>query len=236
MSKFTVKKEIFTRLLKLCELSLNKELSLTINPDNILGSVHFNKNVTINASIPGKYEAVGEIGIDSLPPMIKLLNADTSADITLTPHENVLTSEYSNVEYSVALRAPQYIVNKPDEKKVAALMESLKGCPNFTLTPTDIAQVLTYQQSIGPKSVVVSGKDTKVTLLLKTAKEQCKLTYSLRDTVDTFKVPFSELFFKVLDALKESTLVVTIHPEKKLGHIRMDSKEINFDCLLIGIL
>ncbi len=236
MSKFTVNKELFAKLLKLCELGINKELALNVTASSIAGLVHFNKNIIISALIPGKYEEIGEIGIDSLPPFIKLLDSTSATEVTLTKHENSLNCEYENMEYGVDLRAAQYIVNKPDEKKVVGLMESLVGCPNFTITPKDAENILKYAASINAKTITFIGKDTKVVANLKGPKEYFKITLPLKDAKEPFKVPFSELFFKVLTGIQDSNVLVTINPATKLAHIKLDSKEINFECLLIGTL
>lgn len=237
MSKFTINKELFAKFLGLCELGINKELAINVSSGSISGSVHFNKNIIINASIPGKYEDWGEVGVDFLPPLVKLLGSSTSKpDISLSKSENQLICECDNIEYTVDLRAPQYIVNKPDAGKVAGFMESLKNCPNFTLTPKDTLEILQYGQAVGAKSILFTGKDTKLVAQVKGPKESCKITLSLKDIKEPFKVSFGDLFFKVLSAIKEYNITITLNVASKLAHIKIDSKEVNFECLLIGIL
>ena len=239
MSKFTVDKNTFGQLLKLCELPnkiKEQELSLTVTPTGISGSVHFNRSLFINAAITGKYEDWGEVGVNNIPLLVQfILAGSTGEKITMSKTANQLHCEFDGTEFISTLRDAKYVTNKPDQKKMQEFIESTVGGPTLKLSSVDIKRVLDYGRVINAQSVGLNVKETTIILEFNGAKESCKVTFPITGVKTPFKFSFGELFLKLLDNLKEHNLIIALNPQHKLGYVKIDSKDINFESLIVGL-
>lgn len=238
MSKIELKDSLLHKFLTMCNIKGDmeiKELLLTFKPTEITTRAFSpNKALSYNATLRGKFEDWGEIGISDLPTLKNFINSLANKTFSLKKAENKLICESTNTKLSSTTCNTKYISNYPEVPKYEALVKRAIG-NEFVLKSDIIKQIVSNFSTITASSLILSGSGKLITVKVVNEKNELTMDFVIQEEVKEFNVKIAKMFIELLEGLTEYDIKFSINNGEPILYLKVDSKEINFE-YIIGTL
>ena len=221
----TINKSNLKRFLNLISLTGEnqiREALFTIKKDTITSFIKSPAGtVGLSATLKGKFQEVGEIGIDDLVLFENALNIQDKEETILKITENKISISSGKTRASLLLRKPDYIKNKPKEEDFKKYITSASG-NEFVLTNEDIDKVMKAYNLIKSEVVTVSSETGKsVKFLFSRLDNEIETEIDLQAEIKPFKTTVNSFLLYLLNLLE----IVTISIKKDTQIILLTYKE-----------
>ena len=234
-----VKKASFERFINLIKLEgeiENKEALLTITKENIVTfAIANNKAVALKGTFKGKFAELGEIAVDNLILLSKVLTLFTE-NIKVTKDKNRLVLEDKDLQVACVLRNPEYIVNnkvnnvKLDDKKYKELKDAiLKEASKFILPKSVLTKILAYVGVLNSSEFRLIGKGKELTLSTADGENEIIGKFKIDNELN-FNIKLGRPILNVLSAIGNDVKVVA--KDKSTVYLNLETEDINLELLV----
>lgn len=159
-------------------------------------AVTASKVVIVAGELAGDFSSIGDIGVDDLSLLKRMLTAFTG-DIELTKTANkILLSNGKKTNVELVLRNPTYILNEIDQAKFDGVYNKAKG-NEFSLTVENIRELQKYYGVFG-KEVVIDGDGNDIVFNVANGDNSLDLGIEVPEKVAKFSVKIASLFMNIL--------------------------------------
>jgi hypothetical protein len=209
-----INSEVFANFLNLIAISGSHSNSIkecifrgTSNNLSVV-AVTEGKTVAIKALLKGDFSSLGDVGIDNLPLLIKVVSS-CSGEIEVSKTANKLKiNAGKKVKASLVLRNIQYVLNEIEASKFDVLYT--KTCGNsFTLDKSFIESFKKYYGILG-KEIFISGEDNDVAFSVVSSDNEIELTANVPEKVEKFSVKIGEIFFRTLGLINTEAISMSV--------------------------
>uniref|UniRef100_A0A6M3JS17 DNA polymerase n=1 Tax=viral metagenome TaxID=1070528 RepID=A0A6M3JS17_9ZZZZ len=208
--KLVVNKDSFKRFLDLLTLfgeNQIKEGLLNIQKDKISSLVKSPTNtIGIGVSLKGKFEDIGEIGIDDLALFENSLNIQSKDDVSFEVKDNKIIISSGKIKSSLVLRKSDYIKNKPKEEDFKKHVDTASG-NEFLLTKENISTLMEAFNLIKSDTVVITGNSKSVKFTFNRLDNEIETSIDLKKEIKEFRTTVSSTFLFLLNLIKEDLIV-----------------------------
>jgi hypothetical protein len=156
------------------------------------------KIVIVRGQLMGDFSTIGDIGIDDLSLLKRMLTA-FSGEIDLVVTTNKLKLSNKSTKVELVLRNPQYILNEVDKTKFSDIHKKSSG-NEFTLTSENVREFQRYYGVFG-KELLISGENQDITFDLANGDNSLNLTIEVAETINKFEVKLASLFMNILGTI-----------------------------------
>lgn len=210
--ELTISKEKLKRFLDLLSLSgenqINESLieikkdsisSLTKSPTNNLG---------VSISLKGKFNEIGEIGIDDLSLLKNSLNIQDKDEIVLKIKENKIVISSGKTKASLLIRKSDYIKNKPKEEDFNKYITAASG-NEMIITQEDIIKILKAYNLIKSETINMIGEEKSVKFVFNKMDNEIETEILLADKITPFKTTITPYLLFLISLIGEEVLIST---------------------------
>ena len=152
---------------------------------------------------------LGEICIDDTRLLRDFVNSFSSEEIFLNKKNNklVLTATKESLKISAILRDPQYI--KESLPKNKGFEDTLKMVSDntFHFSKEQVNEIVKHTSIINPKSIILEGKDKKLSLKLGANENDLTTSFDLPTTIKPFKIKLSIFLVDLLSIINADIIM-----------------------------
>jgi hypothetical protein len=184
------------------------------------------KTVIVSGFIKGDWSELGDIGIDSVILLKKLLSTCTG-DIELTKTSNKLkVTAGKKMKAELVLRNPTYIVNGVPKDKFDILYTKATG-NKFTLTQ-DIVKELSKFYNILGKDLYISGEGKEVAFYMEADENTVDVQFDVAETLAKFEVRIAPLLMKIFPGIKSDKSSMSINDNASVIAVETETDDYKF--------
>lgn len=184
------------------------------------------KTVIVSGFIKGDWSELGDIGIDSVILLKKLLSTCTG-DIELTKTSNKLkVTAGKKMKAELVLRNPTYIVNGVPKDKFDILYTKATG-NKFTLTQ-DIVKELSKFYNILGKDLYISGEGKEIAFYMEADENTVDVQFDVAETLAKFEVRIAPLLMKIFPGIKSDKSSMSINDNASVIAVETETDDYKF--------
>ena len=183
--------------------------------------------IGIKGSLVVDLPALGQLGIDNLGILYKLIGTFPGEEVSIKKTENKLNfaTEDSKLKVSAVLQDPQYVTNTIESAKFEGALKVAKG-EEFTLDKEDVKKLTTYAQTIATEEFVLQGKAGELSVVLDDSKNSIVSKFPIAN-VKPFKVKLGKFFLDVLSVVN-NTVTLSVSDDKPV-YLKVEEGNIVFE-------
>lgn len=225
-----IKAEMFAEFVNLLNLSGDVEIRECLISGTKDGlSVYAtspSKTVVVNGFIKGDWSELGDIGIDSVILLRKLLST-CAGDIEITKTSNKLKiSSGKKLKAELVLRNPTYIVNNVPKDKFDILYTKANG-NKFTLSKGIVQELSKYYSVLG-KELYISGNEKEVSFFMEADENSVDVTFDIAESVAKFEVRIAPLLMKIFPGIKADKSFMSVNDNASVISIETETDDYKF--------
>jgi hypothetical protein len=205
-----INKGLLGRYLELITLSgqhQNKEALFVVKKDKITTLIKSPSNaVGTKATIAGKFEDLGVLGIDDLALLKNSVDFIQQEEVKLNVNKNTIVISSGKTKASLMLRNADYIKNSVSEEQFKSHEEKASG-NSFVLSSDNIANIVKAYNIIKAPSLKIIGKEKSVVFSFGRGDNTIETEVVLDKPIQPFTTTVDAIFIAILIPIYEPTTV-----------------------------